>query len=244
MKGANMKKAALGIIALAMSFVATTARAGGDIRSIDPCDALGNVIENGTMANPYTAGETAYFRIRLENSNSEESWTDKLANPWVIEYTGLSASPDLQWAVNPPKVGVYVSGQLRGATVVSVGAPVEAPWYTDIICSYTVRPGDLALPMTLADSLGREMGDATANDYYLETIPKTASWKLVSYVRESSANWGTVVSTRACSFRYGTSDFFGKTAITLPESLTWTTDYNLVQAGLYLKSVDFASPDV
>ena len=57
-----MKKAMLGFIASAMSLLATTAQAG-DIRSIDPCDQYGYVIDNGSMAQPYTAGQTAYFRI-------------------------------------------------------------------------------------------------------------------------------------------------------------------------------------
>ena len=71
MKGANMKKAALGFIALAMSVMATTAQAynaTGDIRAIDPCDEYGYVIPNGSIANPYTVGQTAYFRIRLRTS--------------------------------------------------------------------------------------------------------------------------------------------------------------------------------
>ena len=165
-EGAHMKKAALGIIALAMTFVTTAFNAyggEGDIRSINPCDALGNVIENGSMASPYVAGETAYFRIRLENMNSEDTFTSKIANPWQFEYAGLSLNPDLQWAINPPKVGVHVSGQLRGATIRSVGAPADAPWYTDIVCSYTVRPGDLALPMLLASSDGKEMGNGSVS---------------------------------------------------------------------------------
>ena len=49
MKGADMKKAMLGFIATAMSLMATTAQAG-DIRSIDPCDQYGYVIDSGSMA--------------------------------------------------------------------------------------------------------------------------------------------------------------------------------------------------
>ena len=89
MKGADMKKAMLGFIAAAMSLMATTANGAGDIRSIDPCDQYGYVIGNGSMAQPYTAGQTAYFRIRLENVNSRESWetkdTSKLSNPWSFQ---------------------------------------------------------------------------------------------------------------------------------------------------------------
>ena len=246
MKGADMKKAMLGFIASAMSLLATTAQAG-DIRSIDPCDQYGYVIENGSMAQPYTAGQTAYFRIRLENMNSRESWetkdTTKLSNPWRFQYTGVGLDSALEWAINPPKVGVYVSGQLRGATVVSALPPADKGWYTDVLCSDTVRPGDLALPMTLANQAGKEMGDGSASEYYLDTIPRSGAWRLMSYERESASTWDTVVATNTCTFKYGETKFFNVNASAASEMTEWTTDYALKQAGLYLKSVDFTAAE-
>ena len=241
-----MKKAMLGFIASAMSLLATTAQAG-DIRSIDPCDQYGYVIDNGSMAQPYTAGQTAYFRIRLENMNSRESWetkdTSKLSNPWRFQYTGIGVDSALEWAINPPKVGVYVSGQLRGATVVSVVPPADKAWYTDILCSYTVRPGDLALPMTLANQAGKEMGDGSASEYYLDTIPRSGAWRLMAYERESASTWDTVVATNTCTFKYGETQFFNANASAASEMTEWTTDYALKQAGLYVKSVDFTASE-
>ena len=241
-----MKKAMLGFIASAMSLLATTAQAG-DIRSIDPCDQYGYVIENGSMAQPYTAGQTAYFRIRLENMNSRESWetkdTTKLSNPWRFQYTGVGLDSALEWAINPPKVGVYVSGQLRGATVISALPPADKGWYTDVLCSYTVRPGDLALPMTLANQAGKEMGDGSASEYYLDTIPRSGAWRLMSYERESASTWDTVVATNTCTFKYGETKFFNVNASAASEMTEWTTDYALKQAGLYLKSVDFTAAE-
>ena len=245
-----MKKAMLGFIASAMSLLATTAQAYngvGDIRSIDPCDQYGYVIENGSMAQPYTAGQTAYFRIRLENVNSRESWETKdstmLSNPWRFQYTGVGVDSALEWAINPPKVGVYVSGQLRGATVVSALPPADKGWYTDILCSYTVRPGDLALPMTLSNQAGKEMGDGSATEYYLDTIPRSGAWRLMAYERESSLTWDTVVATNTCTFKYGETQFFNVNASAAAEMNEWTTDYALKQAGLYLKSVDFTAAE-
>ena len=245
-----MKKAMLGFIASAMSLLATTAQAYdgvGDIRSIDPCDQYGYVIGNGSMAQPYTAGQTAYFRIRLENVNSRESWetkdTSKLSNPWCFQYTGIGVDSALEWAINPPKVGVYVSGQLRGATVVSALSPADKAWYTDILCSYTVRPGDLALPMTLANQAGKEMGDGSASEYYLDTIPRSGVWRLMAYERESASTWDTVVATKTCTFKYGETQFFNANASAASEMTEWTTDYALKQAGLYIKSVDFAASE-
>jgi len=241
-----MKKAMLGFIATAMSLLATTAQAG-DIRSIDPCDQYGYVIPNGSMAQPYTAGQTAYFRIRLENLNSCESWETKdttmLSNPWRFQYTGVGVDSALEWAINPPKVGVYVSGQLRGATIISALPPADKGWYTDILCSYTVRPGDLALPMTLANQAGKEMGDGSATEYYLDTIPRSGAWRLIAYERESASTWNTVISTNTCTFKYGETGFFNSNASAASEMNDWTTDYALKQAGLYLKSVDFTATE-
>ncbi|MBR6588399.1 MAG: hypothetical protein IKK82_13385, partial [Kiritimatiellae bacterium] len=245
-----MKKAMLGFIATAMSLMATTAQAYngvGDIRSIDPCDQYGYVIENGSMAQPYTAGQTAYFRIRLENVNSRESWETKgstmLSNPWRFQYTGVGLDSALEWAINPPKVGVYVSGQLRGATIVSALPAADKGWYTDILCSYAVRPGDLALPMTLANQSGKEMGDGSAAEYYLDTVPRSGVWSLIAYERESSFTWNTVVATNTCTFKYGETQFFNSNASAAAEMNDWTTDYALKQAGLYLKSVDFTAAE-
>ena len=241
-----MKKAMLGFIATAMSLMAITVQAGS-IRSIDPCDQYGYVIDSGSMAQPYTAGQTAYFRIRLENMNSRESWetkdsTTKLSNPWRFQYTGIGVDSALEWAITPPKVGVYVSGQLRGATIVPA-PPADKGWYTDILCSYTVRPGDLALPMTLANQSGKEMGDGSDAEYYLDTIPRSGAWKLVAYGRKGVSEWDTVTSTNICSFKYGESSFFNSSASAASEMNDWTTDYALKQAGLYLKSVDFTAPE-
>ena len=237
-----MKKAMLGFIAMAMSLLATTANAG-DIRSIDPCDQYGYVIDSGSMAQSYTAGQTAYFRIRLENTNSRECWEKGLTNPWRFEYTGIGVDSSLEWTINPPKVGVYVSGQLRGATIVSALPPADKGWYTDILCAYTVRPGDLALPMTLANNAGKEVGDGSESTYYLDTIPRSSSWRLISYERQSSDDWNTVVATNVCTFKYGKLDFGGNTTAYSQELSECTTDYSLKQAGLYIKSIDFTSAE-
>ena len=149
-KGANMKKTALGFIAAAMTFLANTVLADiGAIRSIDPCDQYGNRVAPGTIETAKTVGETAYFRIRLQNKNSAAIYqtqsSSKLSNPWRFEYF-LGGTPDYvaqQWAMTPPKVGVYVSGRFTLAEIVSYGEVRNEPWFTDIICGYTVKPGDV-----------------------------------------------------------------------------------------------------
>ena len=171
-----MKKTALGFIALAMSLMATTVNAyngAGDIRSINRCD------ENGKLLSPMASGEYAiagdkvHFRIRLENVHSGELYTLGLQNKWQIR--NLSGDESAK-----PTVGVYVAGQFREAQIVRVSVPSDVDvangstsseaclkCYTDLVCEYTVQPGDFAFPMTLANSSKGEVSSAGGEKYWL-----------------------------------------------------------------------------
>ena len=250
-----MKKKALGFVALAMTLLANTATMAyngvGDIVSIDPCNEYG--IKQPVNTAVKSAGETAYFRIRLLNVNCRMSYDTRNAarrtNPWLPDYNGMTVGSGVMeqmWLANPPKIGVYVSGQLRGATV---GYPYAvtmdddgswAGWYTDLVCSYTVKPGDLALPMTLANASGSEVGGGSGATYFFNTIPASSVWRLRADERAGSdtdENWSTVVATNYCQFAFNS----GSTDLPAIYTPDWTTDYNLKQAGLYLQSVDFAA---
>lgn len=256
-KGAHMKKNALGFIAAAMTFIVNTVSADiGAIRSIDPCDQYGNLQSAGTMESAYTVGETAYFRIRLENKNSAAIYqtqsTSKLSNPWRFEYFmgGTPADSSYvaqQWAINPPKVGVFVSGRFAMADIVEFGEVANAPWFTDLICGYTVKPGDLALPMTLANSVGNEAADSSTTEYFLGTGRNlTSPWRLVSYTHDSKANWDVITETNVCQFSYGNYGTWGEIDGNLPASVTdadgnKTIDRTLFNAGIFVKSIDFDS---
>ena len=95
-EGADMKKKAFGFIAFAMTLMASMATFGaGDIVSIDPCDEYGFKVPVDTT--PKSAGQTAYFRIRLLNPNCRQSYdtrnnpdATKRANPWQPDYSGLT----------------------------------------------------------------------------------------------------------------------------------------------------------
>ncbi len=256
-KGANMKKTALGFIAAAMTFLSNTVQADiGAIRSIDPCDQYGNLQSPGTIESAFTVGETAYFRIRLENKNSKAIYdtqsTTALSNPWQFEYflggtAADSAYVAQQWAINPPKVGVYVSGRFALADIVAFGEVSSAPWFTDLICGYTVKPGDLALPLTLANSAGNEAADSATTEYFLGTGRNLSSpWRLISYTHESKTNWGEITATNVCQFSYGNYNSWGEADGNLPASVTdasgnKTIDRTLFNAGLFVKSIDFDS---
>ena len=254
-----MKRKALGFAALAMTLLANTAAFGyggvGDIVSIDPCDEYG--FWKAVDTTPLSAGQTAYFRIRLLNVNCRMSYdtrdSSRRTSPWLPDYNGLSFGSGIMeqmWLANPPKIGVYVSGVLRGATIqypyaVTIDDDGSwAGWYTDLVCSYTVKPGDLALPMTLANSGGQEVGGGAGATYYFNTIPATGIWRLRATERagrSTDEEWNTDVSTNYCNFAFNGGA--GDLPATYSPAHPWATDYNLKQTGLYLKTIEFAASE-
>ena len=271
-KGAHMKKRVLGFIALAMTFLATTAATAdvvqdtiGAIRSIDPCDADGTILPEDsvyrTIEGARTVGDKAYFRIRLENWNSTAIYTLRNStayrprNPWQFEYF-LGGTPSdstyaaLQWVISPAKVGVIVSGRFVLADIDRSGEAEDEPWFTDLYCSYTVQPGDLAFPMLLANDKKKVASDSDTVNYYLGTGSGLASpWKLVSYTHADSLtkeSWETsIATTNICKFSYGTGSWFpdvtgdGNLPATIVNDVT--TDGDLHRAGLYIQAIDFDS---
>ena len=265
-----MKKKVLGFVALAMTFLATSAAMAdveqdgiGAIRSIDPCEADGTLIPEEsvyrTIEGARKVGDKAYFRIRLENKNStaiykrRDSTGFKPRNPWLFEYF-LGGTPEnssyaaMQWAISPAKVGVFVSGRFTLADIDRFGEAADEPWFTDLYCSYTVQPGDLAFPMLLSNDKRKPASDSDTVDYYLGTGSGLASpWKLVSYTHSdatSSADWAAnILSTNICKFAYGTGLWFADT--TSDGNLlsrirdNVTTDGDLHRAGLFIQAIDF-----
>ena len=276
-----MKKKAIGFIALAMTLMANTAALAiggvGDIISIDPCDENGYVrrrkLDNGRYENvidaePRTAGETVYFRIRLLNVECKRSWmsnkeqaTVNYTNPWTPDYAFLPeelaylGENGLQqkWAMNPPKIGIVINGVRRGASILYPNPVVSdsyievkedgttevkndgwAGWYTDLICYYTVKPGDFALPVTLYDT---STGD---HKYYFDTFPlESHSWRL-----RADMNYGNgLVETNYCNFYFGADTTAYNEVLELYNKETgrnwWTQDWDLKQACINVKSVDF-----
>lgn len=259
-KVAYMKKNALKFIAAAMMFVGGTVVADsidsvGAIRSIDPCDAYGNVTAAGTMDAAKNIGESVYFRIRLENHNSASIRTSYLMdtdsylrNPWHFKHFNEDVDPTaaaMAWATTPPRVGVMVSGRLAYADIIYNGEPDGAPWFTDLVCEYKVQPGDIALPMLLANSSGKEFSQDDADygntQYYLGSgLGTTSPWSLKSYSYVSTGTGFDLISTNVCCFRYGE---YGTFTDAMPSSAAGTgsrtIDHTLFNAGLFVMTIDF-----
>ena len=258
-----MKKNALGFIALAMAFMGHVAMAAtqdmnGAIRSIDRCNEYGVVQSPGTIETALTVGDKAYFRIRLENHNSKAVWASwnqtstNYKNPWYFWDT-ISGQPidPVQAGI---KVGVFVSGRFALADVMYItDEPFDpsdggGPWFSDMICSYTVQPGDLALPVTLANSNKDEAIASDTTAYFLgqglTLLTANSIVQLRSQVHDEDGNWNDITDTKACSFRFG--DYWedgldGKLPVGA-QSFAKTSDgrdYTLFNAGIFIQSIDF-----
>lgn len=97
---------------------------------------------------PLVGGDEFRFVIRLLNSDYTEFTSSKKV--WKLRYIGLY-SDELAWVMNPPKIALAMGeGIVREAEFKNFAQNSKLPYYTDFICSYTVRPGDLALPVRFA----------------------------------------------------------------------------------------------
>ena len=240
-----MKKTALGFIALAMSLMATTVNAfngAGDIRSINRCDENGKVLSPMADGDYAIAGDKVYFRVRLENVHSGELATLGLQNKWQLK--NISGDESAK-----PTIGVYVSGLFREATIVKVQTPSDVDvvngatsndkylvCYTDLVCEYTVQPGDFAFPMTLANSSKQEVSAAGGEKYWLnpEFELRAKSWTSGTIGDENSPyEWVT-----------GTLAFGDNREISSSEAGFWQKDFALDQANIRVKTLDFLQTDI
>ena len=265
-----MKKNALGFIAMAMAFMGHVALAApsattdtqGAIRSIDRCTEYGVVLSPGSIETALTVGDKAYFRIRLENHNSQAIWRSwnqtgtNRSNPWYFWDTvsGLQTDP-VKAGI---KVGVFVSGRFTLADVIDVITDIRSidssdgggPWFTDLLCSYTVQPGDLALPLTLANSNRDEAAASDTTAYFIgmgSTLLNNYSMvQFRSQVHDEGGNWDDITDTRICTFKFGEynmwSDGIEGSLTASARTFSTTTpgrDYTLFDAGIFIQSIDF-----
>ena len=152
----------------------------GDIYSIEPVwgDEMSyRTSTDDCSSNPLTRGEQATFIFRLYDSGVQVDPTARNASrSWKLKYKGTGSVTLAELSGATPKIGVYVSGTLKYADIVDVsptqgGGGTYALNFTDIKCRYTVQGGDIALPLTLADAAGQEVGaeDSSASYYFLNT---------------------------------------------------------------------------
>ena len=146
----KMTKKTLKAVAMACVVGVAALAHGGDIVSIDVLQSFPYSVMNGgkTYPNedtPHVINETVTIRVRLVNA----------------EYDGNTVYDWFSTSSIAPELGLSVGGGYRWArlvtctsTVNTVTGTTQRPhlYYTDLLFEYTVKPGDLALPMKLLNS--------------------------------------------------------------------------------------------
>ena len=222
----------------------------GDIWSIRRAAGGDHGTETLSMAeNPLTAGQTVKFKFRLLNRDPQANFVEhggkagtNWDNRWYFKYVGAGGTNEAAAAASlyPPKIGVWVSGRYQWADVESLALVKYDDGtinydFTDLICSYTVQPGDFGL-LTLAAGPDSNPVEAAADG-------TGAS----AYCLKNSAFWGiydNLTTTNSCNL-WLTSQAEGSVRdyVTFPSDDVprWVQDRDLSQAGIYIRTVDFDS---
>ena len=238
--------------------VPQSARATGKIRAVHVNDPSPSPVYSfPNLETPLRANDKVQIRFRMvnlkwqETLRSENDAPNEFTNPWMFTYTKLTGNETLdqltQIASKQPRLGLWISGSLREAECVNFPLGSPSDWlkdeydnkrhFTDLVFEYTVQPGDLALPIQLANAAGTGPADgATPEGYYLKYGGEETNWKMVDF------------STRAVTndFAFGPAnladdpDFVGDTPAGW-EARFENRDLDLTGAGVYVQAVDFDS---
>ncbi len=210
--------------ALLAGAAARASGTNGDIYEIRPCTQEGVARDAwATKAEPLDSGVTAYFNMRLIQGASQDN--ERAAggenSVWYLDYDGLGSETLYEYYF-PLQVGIYVSGRLTYATLISWKAD-KASGFTDLIFEYTTEPGDFALPVVLATETGPATTSTGSNKYIFNRYG-TGQWKIVNNNGEEFNKW----------------IWSPKWPVSAPEGER-SPDYALLEAGIYVKTIDFDS---
>ena len=230
---------AMALTALTCAFPSTAKAAGGDIRSItvyQDAETAERTFPNEKA--PLVAGETVKFKIRLlnrgmtvEKLNTDPTYT----NPWTLQHVG--GNDPIADTNNMPQVGLWISGQRKYAKIESW--KLADQYFTDMICSYTVQPGDLAMPLKLVapDGKGEAMevttGSWYSQDYY---VKDSDLWNFFPQANEGNS------TSNKLEFYFGPTSLNGlgiHQLVVSADLASSVRDYNLANAGIFIQAVDF-----
>ena len=252
----NMKKTTgicATILAALLCAAPQAAQATGKIRSVE----VPNIENFPSFPNPNTplsVGQTIQIRFHLANINWKLTDDEGVENPWTFVYptTGNETLDQLmQIAANKPRLGLWISGRVREAECVNFPMNVASDWlsaefqgkkhFTDLVFEYTVQPGDIALPLQLANASGT--GPVSASDpeaYYLKCGGEPVSWEIKDSLTKSVK----------ADFMFGPASLGDDSDFYPPgdDITSWdgvqnreNRDMDLSKAGVYVQAVDFDS---
>ena len=170
-----MKKYLSALAAVAFTTLASFAEVtGGDIYSIDLTRDYNGIIP--TEENPLVIGQAVTVRVRLINRSYAGS---SGINEWMFQ------SQSAYSAFAPAKLGLMLGGKQVFADFMDskVMTIDEYQSFTDFYFTYTVKPGDLALPAHLMSTDGVAANNDDATDYaiqYCNLKDSVQYWKLAN----------------------------------------------------------------
>ena len=235
----KLKHLASTITMVLAAFVAVpSARATtGDIFEIRPIS--GSCTAETAMSAEGDKSKFSFVVRMLARDWDATIWPPLQTKPtsWALTHIG-SGSEIYDAQYYPFQIGIIVSGRLRFAdveVVVNDTAGTNGA-YTDLICSYKVQPGDLALPVRLALAGSTELNPIAAGstdadgEYYFRNSDK---WALAK-VGDPSVK---------ASFRYCPPATALQAADDwqLATGYTPVTDIDLYKASFYVKSIRLAA---
>ena len=235
------KNKKLGFFAAALTALAcalpNVARGAGDIWSIEPYQDAETVSRDfsTTQTQPLSVGDVFKIKVRLLNRNYLQVVGGSEAKPWTFAYVGTPGGEALA-QTSLPKLGVWVSGKLKYAELDGTPTPAGSQnqpdkyFFTDLVFKYTVEPGDLALPIKLANPKGDgpiEVNSSISGEYYLKNGRGAANledWQLKNADGE------------VCSLTF--TDVVANPPMTPP---TPNTTWDFSNPAIYIQAIDFDS---
>ena len=259
----NMKKE-LGVcatlLAALLCAVPQSAQATGKVRAVDVYDPDGlHTFPNAD--NALTVGDKVRVRFRMANVGWDRTSDEEgYENPWEFMYTGsLTGNTQiddlLRDLANKPRLGLWISGRVREAECINWPMGTASDWlkdegmdgrrhYTDLIFEYTVQPGDIALPVQLANASGTGPVSADGTNpspegYYLKCNGQETLWKMVDQNTHAVTN----------DLAFGPADLREDPDFAGELVSSWLTvgqsnenrDVDLTRAGVYVQAIDLDS---
>ena len=168
-----MKKrlAAFAFAALA-AFGAQAVGTEGDIWSLEVVPNYSKGYEYPNSITPHKVGESFYILVRLLDAD----WRDSSIHEWqILQSADGTAIGSAMATVYWPGLRIAIGNEMVTADYVSTGPNGEAsgpngelPYYTDLYFKYTVKEGQLGMPVRLVDSKNKIISTSIAGAYSLQ----------------------------------------------------------------------------
>ena len=237
--------ATFALAALGFGFAARGADANGHIRSIDAVPDSSQSILYPNPTAPLKVGQTFYILVRLLNEDYAATMAGQPAHPWYFKpHVGIGAE-ELS-ALYLPKLGISIGGRVaeavysdRGPNGEQSGQNRELAYYTDLYFAYTVKPGDLGLPVKLLRADGQIAATEGNNQDFLLYNVNTAGGIGMTKPWDLTNDSGMSSPDALAGFHYGLDNPPGNPSYPSKPHEAAHRSHDLEAEGIYVQTVDF-----